>query len=137
MGEKNKYQTKQRQQLIAYLETIPGIHFTIADIVAYFKEQNVNIGTTTIYRQVEKLVEEGYVKKYIFDANTPACFEYMDPSKECMEDICFHCKCIQCGRLIHLHCDDLEHTEKHILDHHGFKIDARRSVFYGVCDQCQ
>ena len=37
MDLKSKYKTKQRECLIAYLKTIPGQHFTAADICEYFK----------------------------------------------------------------------------------------------------
>ena len=73
------YKTKHREEILNYLKTIPGVHFTAADICRHFREQGKNIGTSTVYRQIEQLVSEGLVKKYIIDESSSACFEYIDP----------------------------------------------------------
>ena len=58
MGMKAPYQTKQMKQILAYLQTIEGTHVTAADVCSYFKEQGINVGTTTVYRNLEKMVEQ-------------------------------------------------------------------------------
>ena len=45
-------------------------------------------------------------------------------------------KCEKCGKLIHLHCDELEEIQTHILKEHRFKMDPMRTVFYGLCENC-
>ena len=87
---------------------------------------------------LEKLVDEGLVKKYNIDAGSPACFEYVGSGGHCgPAEECFHCKCEKCGRLIHLQCDELNMIKKHILDEHAFAIDVYRTVFYGLCEFCR
>ncbi|MGN0350629.1 MAG: Fur family transcriptional regulator [Roseburia sp.] len=137
MVEKAKYNTKQREKLLNYMRAVPGKHITVAEVCEYFTEQGEAIGKTTVYRHLEKMVSAGIVKKYILDANSPACFEYIGEEQSACEMSCFHCKCTVCGKLIHLHCDELRNTGEHILNHHGFEIDARRTVFYGVCESCR
>ena len=62
MGTKEHlYQTKQMKQILAYLQTIEGTHVTAADVCSYFKEQGINVGTTTVYRNLEKMVEQRLV----------------------------------------------------------------------------
>ena len=95
-----------------------------------------NIGTATVYRHLESMVDEGLIKKYIIDGNSPACFEYVDPGSHEEGEVCFHCKCEVCGKLIHLHCEELEAIQTHILDEHSFRVDPIRTVFYGVCENC-
>ena len=68
---------------------------------------------------------------------TGACYAYTGPGPEPAEPACYHCKCQQCGALIHLHCDEVEHLRLHMLDHHGFALDPRRTVFYGICEACR
>ena len=63
MGTKAPYQTKQMKQILTYLQTIEGTHVTAADVCSYFKEQGINVGTTTVYRNLEKMVEQGLVAK--------------------------------------------------------------------------
>ena len=50
---------------------------------------------------------------------------------------CFHCKCEKCGKLIHLHCEDVVKLEQHLMESHGFQMDPCRTVFYGICEECQ
>ncbi len=136
MNTRSKYKTKQRDVLLKYLETVPGTHITAGDVCEYFKTQGSNIGQSTVYRQLESLVDEGLVNKYIIDGNSPACFEYVDKDAHCGPEICFHCKCEKCGVLIHLHCDELKAIQNHLSDEHGFILDPKRTVFYGLCGEC-
>ncbi len=136
MGSRSKYKTKQREILLRYFETIPGVHFTAAEACGYFKEQGASIGQSTVYRQLETFVDEGILNKYIIDGNSPACFEYVGINSHIEADTCFHCKCEKCGKLIHLHCDELEEIQKHLYEVHRFKLNPMRTVFYGLCEQC-
>lgn len=132
-----RYNTKQRDEIITFMKTMIGEHITVNDICMHFATTGTKVGTTTIYRHLEKLVEEGIVKKYILDNTTAACFEYIDAQKECKLNGYTHLKCIKCGKLIHLHCNDLHSTEQHILEKHSFKLDMTRTVLYGLCEACQ
>ena len=136
MDSKSKYKTKQKQELIDYLKTTAGGHITVNDVCGYFSDKGKPIGMTTVYRHMERLVDEGLVSKYIIDANTPACFEYMPEHEGHSHETCFHCKCECCGKLIHLHCDEVTGLGEHLLSEHGFKLDPHRTVFYGICNEC-
>ena len=81
-------------------------------------------------------MDEGVLNKYIIDGSSPACFEYVDTDSHEDCDTCYHCKCEKCGRLIHLHCEELEEFQSHLLKDHHFRMDSRRTVFYGLCEQC-
>ena len=103
----------------------------------FFKEQGITIGTTTVYRNLEKMVEQGMVAKYNVDGTSSACFEYLGAEEHCHKTSCFHCKCEKCGKLIHLHCEDVVKLEQHLMDSHGFQMDPCRTVFYGICEECR
>jgi Fur family ferric uptake transcriptional regulator len=132
----SQYKTKQREALISYLMTVPGQHVTAAEVCDHFRSQGASIGTATVYRQLESLVDDGIVSKYIIDGASPACFEYMGEAHRA-DEVCFHCKCERCGRLIHMRCDELKGIGAHLAAHHGFTINPMRTVFYGVCDECR
>ena len=136
MNSRSKYKTKQREILLGYFETVPGVHVTASDVCEYFKSHDAPIGQSTIYRNLESLVDEGIIKKYNIDGNSPACFEYVEPESHEDAEICFHCKCEKCGRLIHLHCDELNEMQSHLMADHRFKLNPVRTVFYGLCEQC-
>lgn len=134
MNSKGQYKTKQGDELRAFLEQSPGKHITAGDVCDYFRQSGKSIGMATVYRQLEKMVDEGIVTKYSIDAGSPACFEYL--GNHLNEEVCYHCKCQVCGRLIHMHCDELPELQKHVLEHHGFAIDPVRTVFFGTCKEC-
>ena len=133
---KTTYRTKQQDELLSYLREHPGVHHTAAQIKEYFAQRQRNIGTATIYRQLERFVEDGTVRKYLLETGDSACYEYAgEKTPACSSH--FHCKCEKCGRLIHLDCDELQEIRHHLQEHHGFAWDSGRTVFYGVCDRCQ
>ncbi len=136
MGSKPKYRTKQREMVLEYFETVPGVHVTAGEICGYFKSHGAAIGQSTVYRQLESLAEEGILQKYTVDGNSPACFEYVDPDAHGDAGFCFHCKCEKCGKLIHLHCVELDGVQSHLAAEHHFRMDPMRTVFYGLCEQC-
>jgi Fur family ferric uptake transcriptional regulator len=136
MSTRLKYKTRQKEMLIDYLSSVEGEHITANDVCEFFKSQGETIGQSTIYRHLESLVDEGIINKYVIDANSPACFEYMGRESHLAGEVCFHCKCEKCGCLIHLHCDELSEIGRHLYNEHHFKLDPKRTVFYGLCENC-
>lgn len=130
----NLYKTKQREAILKYLIEHKDKHVTVNQIADYFSENNTSVGVTTIYRHLEKLLEQGMIRKYTVDGTTGACFQYAGQNDECHEH--FHLKCEKCGHLIHLECSHLNKLYDHICDEHGFQIDTFRTVLYGVCKNC-
>ena len=136
MEHKVHYKTRQSREIAAYLQARPGQHVTAAELSAFFARQGRGMGKATVYRQLERLVETGEVTRYTVDGITGACYAYTGDGQTLCEDACYHCKCQRCGALIHLHCDEVERLRRHMLDHHGFALDSRRTVFYGLCAAC-
>ena len=132
-----RYQTKQREMLLSYLQTVPNVHVTAAEVCDHLKSQGAPIGKSTVYRQLESLVNEGILQKYTVDGISPACFAYIGTDCQKAGDSCFHCKCEKCGRLIHLRCDELKAVGVHLNGEHGFQLDPVRTVFYGLCENCR
>ena len=136
MTGRTGYRTRQKEELTEYLMKREGTHLTAAQIHDDFRAMGRSVGMATIYRHLDKLVEEGTVRKYTIGATNSACYEYVGDREESTVD-CFHCKCESCGKLIHLHCDELVGIQKHIDATHGFAIDPMRTVFYGICADCR
>ena len=137
MADKPKYQTTQSFLIVEYLEGRKGQHLTAKAIVAGLEETGAGIGAATVYRQLERLGEEGLMRKYFIGEGEAACFEYVGEDCGCANDHCFHCLCTSCGRLVHVECHDLGEVGDHLLSHHGFAIDPLRTVFYGLCADCR
>ena len=137
MNQRSKYKTQQKETLINYLRTTQGSHVTAGDVCEYFKSKDASIGQSTVYRQLESLVDEGILNKYLIDPNSPACFEYVGKDSHAPGESCFHLKCEKCGKLLHLHCEELDQIGGHLFKEHGFKLDPMRTVFYGLCEECR
>ena len=58
MKAKGQYNTNQRKELQSYLETIAGEHTTVAEICGHFSALGKSIGTSTVYRQLERMVDK-------------------------------------------------------------------------------
>lgn len=134
MKRDSGYNTKQKENLLAYLIKNKDKHTNVQEISAYLTAEGTPMGTATIYRQLDKLVENGIVRKYVFDGKTGACYQYIESENGCHEH--FHLKCISCGQLIHIDCDHLHGINRHIYEEHSFKVDSSQTVFYGICSDC-
>ena len=134
MKRETGYNTRQKEKLMDFLLTNKDKHTSVQEISAYLAAEGTPVGTATIYRQLDKLVESGIVRKFVIDGKTGACYQYIENKKECREH--FHLKCLCCGKLIHLNCDHLMGINEHIAEHHGFIIDPSQTVFYGKCSDC-
>ncbi len=126
------YRTKQGDLVLSCFLQNKGMHLTIEDICTILKEKGTPVGTTTVYRQVQKLTDEGLVTKYNIDKDSAACYQYAGESCR----MHFHLKCTKCQELFHSTCTYIDSVENHIFEHHGFKVDNSKTVFYGICKGC-
>ncbi len=137
MAQKAPYKTKQMEEILTFLKSAQGRHVTVNEICQYFEDQGISVGTTTIYRHLERMVEQGLVAKYTIDNTSSACFEYLDKQEHCQKPVCYHCKCEKCGKLFHMQCEEVSKLQEHMRGAHGFEINPMRTVFYGLCKDCQ
>ena len=135
--EKAQYRTKQMAELLAFLKSVQGRHVTVNEICEYFKDNGIPVGTTTVYRNLEKLVKEGMAAKYVVDGTSSACFEYIGNQNDTHIFASYHCKCEKCGKLIHLQCNEVDNLKRHMMEYHGFEMNTLRTVFYGTCSECK
>ena len=134
MGKPSYYKTKQQDTILKYLIAKKNQHITVNMIAEFLEKQGTPVGVTTIYRHLDKLVEQGELQKYIIDGVTSACFQYIGEEAHCHEH--FHLKCENCGTLIHLECGYMKDLYTHVLNHHAFDINTFKTVFYGLCKSC-
>lgn len=137
MAKKAQYKTRQMTELLTFLKSVQGNHVTVSDICDHFQSEGIAVGTATIYRNLEKMVKEGLVAKYVVEGTSSACFEYIGTLEGCERSVCFHCKCEKCGKLIHLQCNEVGSLRQHLLEYHDFEMNSLRTVFYGICRECR
>lgn len=124
----DSYKTKQKDKILAIIKKQKQ-EFTIKDIYDSIKDE---VGLTTVYRLVDKLVEEKRINKTI-DSNNITYYQYLE---ECSEENHFYLKCNKCGNLIHIDCDCIEELTNHIYKDHKFKPNKENIIINGLCKKC-
>ncbi len=128
------YNTASRSRILEFLKENRDRTVNVNDIHRSLLESGNEVNITTIYRYIEKLVEEGTVMKYVAENGTRAVYQYVDSTHHCEEHL--HLQCIKCGALIHLDCHFMDEISEHVLNEHGFHIQCKNSIIYGLCDKC-
>ena len=129
------YSTTTRKKIHDYLEQNSDRTVTVADIDTYLKELNSEVNLTTIYRYLDKLAKEGIVIKYVAEKGSQATYQYVEKGHHCEEHL--HLKCVSCGCIIHLECGFMDEIAEHILKDHGFELQCKNSMIYGLCRECR
>lgn len=127
------YHTKCKDSIISFIEQRKDTTFTAADVLSFLNEQNLSVNVTTVYRNIEKLTENGVLIKRK-SADNESC-EYQTATVDsCHNHI--HMQCSSCGKLFHLECDFMHDIAKHLNEHHHFALDCTDSMLKGLCEQC-
>ncbi len=134
MERGNGYRTKQKEQIYAFMLENRQRHVTANEIALYLSAEGTPVGVATIYRYLDKLVEQQEIRKYVMDEKSGACYQYVGADPVCNAH--FHLKCVRCHTLIHTDCDYLQELDQHIFEHHGFRVDQSKTVLYGICAAC-
>ena len=121
------YNTKQKDQILNVIKKQKK-DFTIKEI----HEKLDGVGLTTIYRLVDKLVDEKRISKNINNDNITV-YHYLE---ECSHDNHFYLKCDKCGNLIHIDCDCIDELSNHVYMSHKFIINKNNIVINGICSNC-
>ena len=130
-----RYKTKNRDALAAYLQGREGEHVTVNEIHDHFRLQGSTMGVATIYRQLEQLVADGRMRKYVVDSGTAACFEYIGAREGHARFI--HCKCEKCGKILHIDQREIQEMVRLLEERSGFRMDNIQTVLYGTCEDCR
>ena len=132
--KQTNYNTKQKAAIISAIKSMEDKHFTIDNICDALSSNDERVGRTTVYRYLEKLSDDGIVRKFAMPQGESTCYQYVGEHTHCDEH--FHLKCEKCGDLIHMQCDELNGIAAHIKSHHGFQLNPLKTVIYGVCEGC-
>ena len=125
------YMTRQQQAVLSCIEACSD-GCTAAELAERLHRQGQSVGLTTVYRQLEKLEQRGMVHKVVTDEG--ARYQYCRAHQS--GHTCFIIKCEQCGRMEHITCAHLDELYTHLDEEHQFRINPRRTLFYGLCQRC-
>lgn len=129
------YATVSRKKMLEYLAANANKTVNVQDIHKHLCENDCGVNITTIYRFMDKLTKEGRVMKYASEDGSQAVYQYVEPSSHCDEHL--HLQCVKCGTICHLDYPGMEEFTEQIKKKHGFCIQCKNSIIYGVCEKCE
>lgn len=129
MTRSTNYNTKQKELILSIIKKKKH-EFRVKDL---YNDLNKEIGLTTIYRQIDKLVNEGRINKNINKDNI-TYYQYLE---ECNKNNHFYLKCDKCGNMIHIDCDCIEQLSNHIVKEHQFNLNKDCIIITGICKHCK
>lgn len=129
------YTTKSKTAILECLKSKKDEAFTAADIYETLLDEGQNINLATVYRNLEKLTEEGRLTKVKHAESESTFFRYIEEDSHCNEHL--HMQCSVCGKIIHMECHFMEEITEHLLKDHSFLLEPSGSVLYGRCENCR
>jgi len=119
--------SRQREAIKEYLSHTKE-HPTADTVYLHIKEQFPNISLGTVYRNLNLLVDTGDVIKVTaadggdrFDGETSPHYHFF---------------CSECGKVLDLNLDNMEHINQIAGEHFDGTIDFHETIFYGTCGDC-
>lgn len=133
MPNRGNYQTRQQDAIEALFSKRQDACLTAEEAYQALLEEGMDIGKTTVYRSITRLCQTGVLRRYAtHNSGEAARFQY----NSCTESH-LHIRCVCCGKLAHLHCDEVEAFARHLDCHHGFSLDEGQTILYGCCEACR
>lgn len=125
------YNTHQRAMLVDFLQKNQDKAFRIEEIVEALGSED--IGKSTAYRLMTKLVEDGIVHRSVKGNGRSFVYQYISDGK-C--DGHLHMKCTDCGKVYHLDSNVSNIIQNDISSSTGFEVDSH-TVILGKCGKCR
>jgi Fur family ferric uptake transcriptional regulator len=122
--------TRQRDR-VAQVVFLSDGHLSVDEILRRLREQDETVGTATVYRTLEVLVESGLVRAHDFGEG----FKRYEAMLTQMHHE--HLICERCGRVVEFQNERLERMLPIIADEHSFQHQRHRVEIYGVCADCR
>lgn len=103
-------------------------HMSAEEVCRLVQEQFPHVNISTVYRTLELLVELKLVRETRLGPNC-RLFEVEEEVRH------HHLVCDTCGRVVHLHDEDLSALPEALLSAHDFAV--RELTIHGVCADCR
>lgn len=131
---KTEYKTKARTVLFEFLQENPDRGFTAIDLLTYLQLNIEGVNKTTVYRNLDRLCEQGIIYKYREPEHEGWFYQYSTEHTPCNTHM--HGKCSKCGKLFHIEDDFVNEFEKNVMENYGLKIDFGKTLIIGICKAC-
>ena len=141
-GRRKKSEGKGLKRLWAFFAALavcalfasrPQECLTVEEAYQALFKAGSDVSKTTVYRAISRLCQTGRLRRYAPHESGEAARYQHSPCTQSH----LHIRCVDCGALAHLHCDEAEAFARHLGQHHGFTLDESQTVLYGLCEACR
>jgi len=130
---KKEYVTDNKSSVVSFFKENENRHFTIDGAISELRADGTDIPKSSLYRIVSNLCRTGTLKRFETAGVDSFVYQYANFGTSC--EMHFHLKCKNCGKLIHLECEQMNELRDHIMKEHGFLIGGD-GIINGVCSKC-
>ena len=127
-----KYMTKQRKNLLAFLEQHADEELSAKIIESELGGMGVSI--SAVYRNLSDLEKEGKVRRISKSGSREVFYLYTD-AHACRESL--HVSCEKCVKTYHMNSQCADMLINNLAQNDEFTIDKSDTVLYGVCKACK
>jgi Fur family ferric uptake transcriptional regulator len=106
-------------------------HLSAEEVAAELERRGRKVGTATVYRALDTLLESGLVVERDFGEG----FRRFEPARDIPHHE--HLVCTQCGKVEEFRDERLERMTTIIAESRGFARQRHRLVIHGICRACQ
>ena len=130
-----EYQTQQKTLLLDYMARHAEDTLSMEEVAEGLKSDlgDKAPGKSTVYRLVNRLVEEGTVRRFNADDSRRSLYQIVG-GKNCHHHL--HMKCTQCGKLVHMNDEQSERIIEQIYGDSSFAVNQEQTTLYGSCAEC-
>jgi len=129
------YHTKTADIISEFIQTKTEHSFTAAELSEFLKTHGLEVNKTTIYRNLDKLTENGTLVKHKSHVNDGFIYQVDSTDGTCDQHI--HFQCTKCGSVFHLSDEKTAEYIKAISETLGLEIDTSSSTLNGLCPKCR
>lgn len=122
--------TKHRLSLLEILDMEPQ-PVSAEDLFLQLKEKTGEINLSTVYRNLEMLINKGLVTKLIFPGDSKSLYEYNKMGHR------HYIVCVECKKILAIEHCPLQEYEMLLEKKTGFTINAHKLVMFGSCPDCK
>lgn len=122
--------TRQRRLIWEALVAEPDAHVSVHEVVELVRAQLPQVNSSTVYRTLELLVNEGLVLRTDLGGDRT----FYEPAHDHLHH---HVVCDGCGAVEHVHDDALSDLQRRVRTSSGYELRRQEITLFGLCRDCQ
>lgn len=125
-----RYHSVNREAIVNWFKKHEGQITTIGTLDQDLADGGMPIAKATLYRIVAELRQEGFLRTVSEAGKKRESYVYQRDTGGSL------LQCQGCGKMMAMHCREIDKFSEHIAQEHNFLIDQNNTIFVGYCSDC-